>query len=442
MGFTGFMRFMNDTDWADQADQAFLAHRTRRATGFAAGLLTLALVVAGCVDDPTDPTGPPPEEGGSITLAAAVAESGRHGPEGIEVARGYRLAVEILNENGGIRGRPVQLEIRDDGSDAQASARLYAELIASGTVDALLGPFSSPITEAVLAVTEAAGVPMVAPMAAAPAIWSGRQRQWSVQLLTPGPTYLRGSVEVSVFGGARTVAIAYEDTSFPASVIEGVREAVRRHGLEVVLDRSYDVGTADHEAIAAAARDAGADLFIGGGYVADAVGFATAAPAVGYRPVLMSLLVGPGQPQFAQAVGAAARCVAGNAPWHPAVGTSGFIADNETFVRRYEAAHGETPGYHAAGGFAAVELMAEGFDQTTPGAGDPDRAALRDFLFSARTETIAGPYEVVPIGDAEAGAQRGLKGLQVQWQDDGDGGLALRIVHPWADADATPCYMR
>ena len=418
-------------------------NRAARTLPVRSALAALLLAAAGCVDDPEDPTGPPSDDGAPITLAAAVAESGRHGTEGTEVVRGYRLAVEILNENGGIRGRPVQLEIRDDGSDAQASARLYAELIASGTVDALLGPFSSPITEAVLAVTEAAGVPTVAPMAAAPSIWAERQRQWSIQLLTPGPTYLQGSVEVAVFGGAQTVAIVYENSAFPASVVEGVREAVRRHGLEIVLDRSYEVGAADHEAIAAAARDAGADLFIGGGYTADAAGFAAAAPAVGYRPVLMSLLLGPSQPQFAEAVGGqAARCVAGNSPWHPSLQTSGFIADNETFVGRYEAAHGKTPGYHAAGGFAAVELMAEGLDRAISGTGGPDRAALRDFLFSARTGTIAGPYEVAPIDDAEAGAQRGLKGLQVQWQDDGAGGLALRIIHPWAAANAIPCYTR
>ena len=405
-------------------------------------LAVLLLVATGCVDDPAAPEPEPDSDGAPISLAAALAESGRHSPEGTEVSRGYRLAVEILNENGGIRGRPVQLEIRDDGSDARRSARLYASFIASDTIDALLGPFSSPITEVVLAVTEAAGEPIVAPMAATPGIWAGRERQWSAQLLNPGPTYLHGSVEAAVFGGARTVAIVYEDTSFPSSVVQGVREAAEAHGLDIVMDQSYAVGAADHEAIAAAARDARADLFIGGGYTADAVGFASAAPAVGYQPLLMSLILGPGQPQFADAVGRAARCVAGNAPWHPTIRTSGFIADSETFVSRYEAAHGKTPGYHAAGGFAAVELLAEGLDETLPATGDPDPVALRDFLFTTQTETVLGSYHVAPLGDAEAGAQRGLKGLQVQWQDDGAGGLALRIIHPWAAAEAVPCYMR
>lgn len=416
--------------------------RYGKSRGTLPGLSLLLLAAAACIDEPAGPEPEPDPDAGPITLAAALPESGRHSLEGTDVARGYRLAVEMLNENGGIRGRPVQLGIRDDGSDARRSARLYASLIASDTVDALLGPFSSLITEAVVAVTEAAGVPMVAPMAAAPGIWAGRGRQWNAQLLNPGPTYLKGSVEAAAFGGARTVAIAYEDTSFPASVLQGVREAAQAHGLDIVMDHAYPVGGADHEAIAAAARDARADLFIGGGYTGDAVGFATAASAVGYRPLLMSLILGPGQPQFADAVGDAARCVAGNAPWHPTVRTAGFISDSETFVSRYEAAFGETPGYHAAGGFAAVELLAEGLDRTLSADGDPDHAALRDFLFAAETETVLGPYRVAPLGDPDAGAQRRLKGLQVQWQDDGAGGLALRIIHPWAVAEAVPCYMR
>ncbi|WP_419161055.1 amino acid ABC transporter substrate-binding protein [Candidatus Palauibacter sp.] len=405
--------------------------------GYLVGLGLLALVAAGCVDDPAAPE----PEGGPITLAAAVAQSGRHGELGSAVARGYRLAVEMINEKGGIRDRPLQLVLRDDGSDAETSARLYAEFIASDTIDVLLGPYSSPITEAVLAVTEAAGIPLVAP-AAAPELWTGRQRQWSAQLLNPAPSYLKGSVEVAALVGARAVALVHEDTSFPAAVADGVREVARAHGLDIVMDESYAVGAADHEAVVAAARDAGATLFIGGRYATDAMEFARAAAAVGYQPRLMSLLLGPAEPDFIDAVGEAGRCVAGNAPWDPTIRTSGFISDSETMVQRYEAAHGTTPGYHPAAGFGAVELLAEGIDQAISATGDADRTAIRDFLFTAMTQSVLGPFGVYPLEDPKAGAQRALTGLQVQWQDDGAGGLALRIIHPWAIANATPCLMR
>ena len=49
---------------------------------------------------------------------------------------------------------------------------------------------------------------------------------------------------------------------------------------------------------------------------------------------------------------------------------------------------------------------------------------------------------VYPMGDEQAGAQQALKGLQVQWQDDGSGGLERRIVHPAAVADAETCLGR
>ena len=219
------------------------------------GFAVLALAAAGCGDDPAGPD----QEAEPITLAAALAETGRLEGAGNDVAWGYRLAVELLNERGGIAGRPVQLVIRDDGSDPETSASLYSEYVASDTITALLGPYSSVITEAVIPVAEAAGIPLVAPMASAPELWAEQQRQWSVQMLNPAPTYVQGSVELAAEGGAETVALIYEDTAFPRSLANGVREAAGEHGLDLVLDRVYAVGEADHETLAAAARDAGGD---------------------------------------------------------------------------------------------------------------------------------------------------------------------------------------
>ena len=64
---------------------------------------------------------------------------------------------------------------------------------------------------------------------------------------------------------------------------------------------------------------------------------------------------------------------------------------------------------------------------------------MRDYLFSASTETVLGPFGVVPLGEPDAGSQRRITRLQLQWQDDGEGGLVLRVIYPDGAAEAGPC---
>ena len=408
-----------------------------RSPALGAAASAVLVAGAGCSDALA-----PPDEPEPITIAATVSETGIRTQSAGEMGRGYRLAVELVNEIGGIGGRQVRLVTRDDGSDPATAAGLYEEFMATDSIDALLGPFSTPITEAVLAVTEARGWPLVAPLASAPEVWSGRGRRWSVQMLDPAPGRLRGAVELAARHGAQTVALIYEDSPFPASLARGVRDAAGAHGLTTVLDLSYPVGGADHAGVVAAARASGADLLIGGGYYDDAVAFTRALAGADYAPLMVSLSLGPADPQFRQDVGDLARCMTGPASWIPAVQTSGFIADSETFVERYRQAHGSAPGYHAAGGFGAVELLAEAIEATTPTTGEIDPAAVRDYLFSASTETVLGPYGVYSLGSEQAGGQRALTALQLQWQDDGSGGLVQRIIYPEAAAEAEPCFLR
>ena len=209
-------------------------------------------------------------------------------------------------------------------------------------------------------------------------------------MLNPAPTYLQGAVEVAAHKGASTIALVYEDAEFTASVAAGVREAALENGLQVVMDRSYPAGQADHETLAIAARDAGGDVFAGGTYYADAVGFTRAIAAVGYEPMLVT--------------------------W-------------------------SLPGYHAAAGFGAVEVLVEALVMTLAGDWTQPEAA-RDYLFPVATETVLGPYNVIPVGSTDGGAQTALRRLQVQWQDDGEGGLVLRIIHPPEAAEAAPCFLR
>ena len=409
--------------------------RKRRTIVRTATVLVLAAAPASCRESPAAPPDTSP-----ITIAGTRAATGSLSAEGLNMERGMRLAVQMLNDAGGIGGRPVQLVLRDDGSDPEAAAGIYRELAATDSIDLLIGPYGSSVTGAVVPVVEAAGRPLIAPLAASHTIWGGQSREWSVQMMNNARDNLAGAVVVAAKEGAETVALVYEDSRFPVSAAVGVRGAVAEQGLTLVMNEIYAIGAADHVRLAMRARELGADLFLGGGYTPDAIAFTKAVGTVGYNPLLTSWTVGPSEPDFPDRVGQdLARCVIGNAPWVPSLNTSGALATSAVLTSRYEDAHGRVPAYTAAAGFGAVELLVDATMASMVATGGIDHAAVRDHLFNTVTETVLGPFGVVPRGEPDAGSQRLLVRLQIQWQDDGQGGLVQRVIHPASAADAEPC---
>jgi ABC-type branched-subunit amino acid transport system substrate-binding protein len=79
------------------------------------------------------------------------------------VLRGYQLCVKHTNDKGGVLGRKLALVLYDDRSDPATAVRLYEKLITQDKVDLVLGPYGSPITDAVADVTEKHKMPMVTP---------------------------------------------------------------------------------------------------------------------------------------------------------------------------------------------------------------------------------------------------------------------------------------
>ena len=84
-----------------------------------------------------------------IRIGATLSQTGAYAVQGRNQLRGYQLCVKHMNDKGGALERKLELVVYDDGSDPATAVRLYEKLITQNKVDLVLGPFSSPITDAV-----------------------------------------------------------------------------------------------------------------------------------------------------------------------------------------------------------------------------------------------------------------------------------------------------
>src|SRR5262245_1039797 len=203
--------------------------------------LTLGLIVVTVLAglSPVASQSPPP-----IRVGVSVGTSGQYAALGQNQVRGHQLCAKDTNDKGGVLGRKIELLIEDDQSQPANAVRIYEKLIGHDKVDAVLGPYSSPITEVVADVTERHKLPMVATGAATTSIFK-KGRKYVFMLLSPAEVYLEGLVDIAAKRGLKTVAIIYEDTIFPKAIAQGAADFAKRKGLQVVRLEAFAKGTTD-----------------------------------------------------------------------------------------------------------------------------------------------------------------------------------------------------
>lgn len=88
--------------------------------------------------------------------------TGRASDLGIQGRNGALLAVEEINQQGGVNGRLLELITRDDMQDPQTAVRVDQELIEAGVI-AIVGHMTSAMTEAALPLINARQVLLISP---------------------------------------------------------------------------------------------------------------------------------------------------------------------------------------------------------------------------------------------------------------------------------------
>jgi len=339
---------------------------------------------------------------GPIRIGASLSLTGTYAKLGKNQHEGYQLCEKDLNAKGGLLGRKIQFVVYDDQSMPATAVRLYEKLITEDKVDAIMGPYSSPVTEAAVNVTEKYKKVMVAPLAATTSIFK-KGRKYIFMVISPAEVYLEGLIDMAAKRGLKTVAVVNEDTLFSKAAAAGAVELAKKKGMQVVFQEAYPKGNTDFSALLTKLKAANADVLAAATYFDDAVALTRQMKELNVNPKMYGVTVGGDLPEFYDTLKQNAEYIYGATQWEHTLPYPG----NQEWFDTYKKEFGHEPSYHSAAGYAGCLIYAEAAKR----ANSLDADRVREQLLKLEMRTIFGDYKV----DAD-GFQVAHKMITFQWQ--------------------------
>ncbi|MGD1895109.1 MAG: ABC transporter substrate-binding protein [Cyclobacteriaceae bacterium] len=200
------------------------------------GCLLLAMLFSSCQRPENNQASEPIQIGGLFSLTGAKSDMG------IPSSKGAQLAINLLNENGGILGQNVELLIRDGKSDAQQGKEMVGEILseAPNTV-AFMGFCDSDLAEAAAKEAQQNNRIFLTSGATSPLLPA--QVPGNLFLACFGDNVQAAAAAEWAFDAlkARTATVIYDSTTTYTKLLQGYFiDRFTSLGGEIVGERSYN----------------------------------------------------------------------------------------------------------------------------------------------------------------------------------------------------------
>jgi branched-chain amino acid transport system substrate-binding protein len=333
-----------------------------------------------------------------LVVGAALPESGMLADLARDMRRALVLWQEIRNAEGGLLGRQIELRLLDDGSEATAAMRLYAQLIEVERADLLIGPFGSAATVGAAAAAERAHRVLVNATGITGRVQHLRGR-YVFHVPAPVAAYGAGALAVARAAGHTKLQVLARNDPGSREAAEGLVAQAKALGMAAML-QTVPSGTGDYAVQVATARARNAEAWIAFGIAEDAAEMVKSFKRIGYAP-WMFLAQGAAEPALLRLVGQDAEFALGISPYEPGIAAPANLEFTAAWRKRWQ---GE-PGAAAAAGYSAALVL----EAAVRAAGTLDQERLREALAALEADTPIGRYRV-----GEGGVQVGIKPAVVQ----------------------------
>jgi len=306
----------------------------------------------------------------------------------VPMQEGAQFAVDQINENGGVLGRPLELQTVDMRNDLAEAAKVTQQLIDDGAVH-LIGT----VGDAILAegqVACAAGTPISTGLGTAPTL-VGDMGECAYQLVMSDNIQAAVLAEYAVSEGYQTAyVLGSSEIPYTKDLPVFFADAFENGGGSVVATDEYKIGAGDYSAVVTkiANADPVPDMIFTPMFIPDSVVFLRQLRQAG---VTIPVLSTDGNADAAL-LDAGAKAIDG-LTFSNSVCTAEGDPDVQAFYDDYQAANGSEPSsYVAVIGYDEVNIVA----QSIEAAGSTDPEALKEQLSQVDYTGISGHVVMDP----------------------------------------------
>jgi len=301
--------------------------------------------------------------------------------DGTSSLRGAQLAVEQINESGGINGKKIKLIYYDDQADPTQAVSVVRKLIEQDQVVGIISGSYSGTTRAAAPIAQNASIPMVVAYAVHPAIT--QTGDYIFRAIYLGQSLGIGMAKFAYYGlNARTVAIIWDNIDYGTSISTGFITEFRSLGGNITYQNSFSDSTSDFSSIITEIKSLPKqpDLLVGVSYYTQGGQIVAQARAAG----LTCKILGPDGWDSEQFL-----TVGGNAVNGTYIGTD-FARDLpspivQNFVTTYMNKYGVMPDMLAASTFDAVHILVNAIINAGSLNGNSIRIALTQTHYNGVT---------------------------------------------------------
>ena len=319
-----------------------------------------------------------------VRIGVVLPTSGAIAYDGTLALNGVKMAVDEINQAGGIRGNLIELYVEDSAGIPATAVAAMEKLVGMDKVVAVIGDFGSSCTLAMMDVAKRAEVPLITPVSLAPKItemgniWMFRGCDNSAMI---AKAFTKWAVQENNVDKWAYIAI---NTDYGRGSVEAFNKELQNLGAKVVFTEYFNQGETDYYPIVTklSATDANGLCLFGETVDLSRVVAQYHEMGIGDRMLIMDPTSGTFNAKFLELAQDKANGI---------VGASRFVATIQTpaaqkFVADYRGRYNVDPEKYAQAGYDCARMVSMAIEK----ANSLDTAQIREALAGIRYEGPQG----------------------------------------------------